>query len=1131
MNTKYKLLLLAGVIFLSFNIAYSQQWLKDADFSTLNRPVNLFDLEKAFNAYYKDKPEPKNEEGKFEDGEREHFARWDWMMRQRTFPTGEFYNTGILYQEFKNYQNSHQDHSKHTANAANWTLLGPSQVPTSVSGNQGGAGRIDCIRFDPLDSNKFWIGAACGGLWKTTDGGNSWSTTTDLLPVIGVCDVAVDPTDTSVMYIATGDKYGYYADGAFWGGTYSCGVMKSIDGGNTWNTTGLSFIQSQNIQVQRLLICPGNHNLLIAATSNGIYRSTDAAATWTNVQPKPTYDLAFNPAFPAQVYAAQDTNVYKSLDTGHTWNSVTQNIGTGGRMSLAVSAADPQAVYALCQSGTFYSSFDNGVTWIDASVPPAGYYGFYDMVLTASPTNVDVVYTGGGGSNSDFEKSTDGGVSWSAPIANYIHVDNHDIKSKPGSGTTVYCTNDGGVFRSYDGGAHWTDLSNGLAIAQFYRLGCSVTNPNIVYCGQQDNGCVKVNGTTFYSVIGADGMECLVDYTNENTAYTSSQYGSISRTNDGGVTFTSANPGATGDWITPYVIDPVTHTTLYAGYGDVYKSTDEGNNWFTISSGLTANLINVLAIARSNPNYIYAGNMGELKLTTDGGATWSDIATGLPLSSAGILYMAVNDTNPNSIWVVLGGYSAGNKVYQSRDAGATWTNISGTLPNVPVDCIVCQRNTNDDLYIGTDFGVFYKNNTMNDWTPFDAGLPHVIVDELEIQYTTSKLRAATYGRGLWESDLTTSSLLLLDASASNILNVSSVECDSSINPIVQIKNWGQDTLLSVDIKYFVDNNTASTFHWTGILLTDSSTTVSLPSIAVTGGNHTFTSYTTNPNNGTDQNAINDTTTFSFNVINTSQITLPLIQGFELTTFPPVNWTISHNIWQRVTSCSGFGNSTACAMMPFWSNASSDSLYTPFISFSNATSPLYLTFDFAHAYYSAQYSDTFAVKISTDCGASWTTLWIQGGTTLGTAPTNTQTEFIPTNTQWRHVSLDISSYIGMPRVQFEFEGLSGYGNDLYLDDINIDFTTGIPANPAIQSMEVFPNPTSGMVTVLLNGNTSKNISISVYDALGQRIINTSRTLNTSTNQFDINLADFARGIYHLQIETNNEVFNKTISLVK
>jgi len=1137
MKYLYKTLLIVAVYFASLNFASAQQWLKNADFTHLNRPVTLFDIEKAFNDYYKDKPEPKDEEGLEKDGERQIFHRLDYFMRQRTFPSGQLFDPAIIVKEYNNYKSTHQ--AKNLAYVADWTLLGPSQIPTSVSGNQGGAGRIDCIRFHPTDTNTFWIGAACGGLWKTSDGGNTWSTNTDLMPAIGVSDIAINPLNPDTMYLATGDRYGYFAVGAFWGGTYSCGVMKSTDGGVTWNTTGLSFLQSQNILVQKIAISPSNSNIIVAATSNGIYRSTDAGANWTNVQAGYFYDLRYKTNNANIIFAGSDTNTYKSINGGATWTSLNNNIGTGGRMSLAVSPANPQVIYALCQTGngTLFSSTDGGTTWNNMSVPPANFYGFYDLVLTCSPTDANVVYVGGGGSNQDIQKSTDGGSTWSAPIANYIHVDNHDIEPAPNSGTTVYCTNDGGVFRSYDGGVTWTDLSNGLAIAQFYRLGCSVTNPNLVYCGQQDNGCVKSLATSFYSVIGADGMECLVDYTNENTAYTSSQYGGISRTNDGGLSFVGAAPNnGSGDWVTPYVIDPVDHNTLYCGYSDgngmgvVFKSTDQGNSWDSISASLDPSVINVLAISRSNNNHIYAGNMGALYKTTNGGTTWNSISAGLPLNSAGILYMAVNDTNPNSIWVALGGYSAGNKVYQSYDGGNTWTNISGTLPNVPVNCIVCQRNSADELYIGTDFGVFYKNASMNDWAAYDDGLPHVICDELEIQYGVSKLRVATYGRGLWQSDLITSTLVPLDASLSTITSPSGNSCDSTINPVVTIENWGTSTLTSLNIVYFIDSNTPLTYNWSGSLANQATATVNLPAMNASFGAHTFTAYTTNPNGSSDQNNANDTSHSSFTIITQAQVIAPLIEGFESSVFPPNLWTVTSG-WERDSTVGGFGNSASSALMPFYSDPSNGYLYSPFIDLTQMNTPIKISFNVAYSRYDAQYSDTLILAVSSDCGMTWTTLWEKGGDTLATAPDDNSNEFVPTSAQWRNELIDITSYAGQSKIQFLFEGLSGYGNDCYLDDINIFNSAGIPTVSNDNKVIVYPNPATGVFNVLVYGAQSNNTTLTIYDALGQVVQQSNQKINAGVNQFAINLSGKSIGIYHLKIETDKEVINKTLNLIK
>ena len=237
----------------------------------------------------------------------------------------------------------------------------------------------------------------------------------------------------------------------------------------------------------------------------------------------------------------------------------------------------------------------------------------------------------------------------------------------------------------------------------------------------------------------------------------------IYRSTDGGAdrfpTTISANiPGGqpTGAWVTPYVIDQNNDATLFAGYDKVWKTTDRGNTWTSASQQLSASTkLRSLAVAPSNSNVLYAADQTHMWKTTDGGATnWSTVT--LPSTSTSVTYIAVKNDDPNTLWITYGGYTDTLKVYQSTDGGGSWTNISTGLPNLPVMCVVYYKKATDRivLFVGTDVGVYVKDGT-NDWTSFSNGLPNVVVPELEVLYTggTDKLRAGTFGRGLWETDI------------------------------------------------------------------------------------------------------------------------------------------------------------------------------------------------------------------------------------------------------------------------------------------------------------------------------------------------------------------------------------------
>ncbi|MGA9117229.1 MAG: FlgD immunoglobulin-like domain containing protein [Bacteroidota bacterium] len=728
------------------------------------------------------------------------FKRWEWFWEQRVWPSGEFPDPMQLWNESRRVRPPGA--AAGAQNAGNWSEMGPGESP----GGYAGLGRLNCVRVNPLNPDILWVGSASGGLWKSPDGGWTWSTQTDELPSIGVTDLVIQPSDTSIMYLATGDGDA--------GDTYSVGILKSTDAGETWNTTGLAWSTSQTRRISRLLMHPSDPLTLIAAGS-GIHKTTDGGATWAQVQSGTFRDMEFRPDDPSVLYASGASgSIHRSTNGGNSWLPVTAGLpGGGGRVALGVTPAAPAYVYALFASSSssgfqgFYRSTDGGATWSLRSSSPnilgwsetgsdGGGQGWYDLCMAVSEFNPGEVYTGG----INAWKSTDGGLTWRLASFWYgiggvstVHADQHDFHFVPGS-DILYAGNDGGIYRTVDGAATWQWLGSGLRPTQFYRLGLSATDPGLLIAGSQDNGTKALAAGSWNDVLGGDGMEAMVDHTNPLVMYGSLYYGDIYRSVNGGSSFSLISGGIpeTGAWVTPYIMHPSNHLLLYAGYTSVWKSADGGSTWQSIGSP-GGGTLTILASAPSDPRVIYAGRGSSLARTTDGGATsWQPVP--VPTSSASLTYLAVHPQDPLHLWVTCSGYSAPNKVFESTDGGWSWTNISGSLPNVPVNCIVYQNNSPERVYVGTDIGVWYRDLTHPDWQDFNNGLANVVVSELEIQDAARKLRAATYGRGIWESDLLPNQGVVIGASPGT-LDFGPLEAAAGSDTArITVASYGTDTL-------------------------------------------------------------------------------------------------------------------------------------------------------------------------------------------------------------------------------------------------------------------------------------------------------------------------------------------------
>ncbi|MCP5054314.1 MAG: hypothetical protein GY940_44510 [bacterium] len=745
----------------SAGMLFSQEWER----SLLDKNPNptFVEIQKHFYDYWKKKGIKQYPGWK-------QFKRWEWFAETRLDAKGYLSPTlnwaGWL-------EKNRRFASGQSPAGSQWTQLGPVTVPASYSQDgYPGMGRLNCMAFHPTTPSTMWVGAPAGGLWKTTDGGATWSSQTDQLPNLGVTSILVHPGNPNIMYIGTGD-----GDGR---DTYSIGVLKSTDGGQTWNTTGMTRQVSERWTISKLLMHPSNPDIIVGAFSTGIYKTTDGGSTWNQQVSGNFKDIEVDSSTPSVWYAANaGSGVYKSTDSGNTWTRKTNGLpseGAGfGRIAIALAPGAQSIIYALyakSEGGGFfgiYRSVDRGESWALRAGSPnllgwsrfggdSGGQGWYDLSLAVHPADANTVFSGG----VNVWKSVDGGTSWNVSAVwnggagqEITHADHHALVFHPQDNNTIYSCNDGGLFRSSNNGDNWSDLSSGLAIHQVYRLGVSAQDPTIIVTGNQDNGSdLHLPGDSggWKSIFGGDGMECAINPLNSKQIFCSIYFGDFFRSTDSGRIWTgiSGEFGGDGAWITPFQLDAKDPTILYVAATRVYKSTDSGNTWTAISGELVAEPMRHLAVAPSNSSYIYAGDFSSLFATSDGGVNWTGVSTSA--FPSGITSITVHPRNPRYLWVTIGGYWAGQKVFQSTDGGGTWSDFSGALPNIPVNCMVVDP-ASFGVYIGTDLGVFYATAGSASWEAFDSGLPNVVVSDLDIHVNATKILAATFGRGVWESPL------------------------------------------------------------------------------------------------------------------------------------------------------------------------------------------------------------------------------------------------------------------------------------------------------------------------------------------------------------------------------------------
>ena len=685
------------------------------------------------------------------------YKRWEYQALRNCDENGMLKTPEFYFNELENYNNNLNQNNqgfRAAADTGNWEELGPTYW-SQTSGWNPGVGRVTSIAIEETNTNHIIIGGETGGVWKTLDGGTNWTVLTDNLSNLNVYALAIDPTNSSTY---------------FWGST-SGNIFKSTDGGATWNL----FADTGSGNVNKILIDPTNTNKMYCSVEGGgIFKSTNGGLNWSiiNASANNGYDVEFKPGDTNTIYASGN-NLYKSTDGGLTFNFI-GGFNTGPKM-IGVSEANPSVVYVVqAFNGIFnglFKSIDSGTTFSTLSHAGKNYFGYSsladdnngqaprDMDIVVNPTNADEVHIAG----ILTWKSNDGGMTFnitsqcvpqnaSAQNIGYCHA---DVDIMQFVGNTLFVGTDGGIFKATNpqvvNSNYYTDLTVGVGIRQFYKIGISQTNPVVVTGGSQDNG-TSVYGTNgiWTDWLGADGMESFVDKNNASILYGTSQFGSLYKSTNGGLSLSgiSTPDNKSGNWVTPFEQDPILANTIYTGYDQVYKSTNGGSTWTAVSQNFGNNLDH-LKVAPSNSTYMYAARNGILYRNSFVGivANWSQLS-GL---TGTINSIAIHPTNPNKVAVATTG---AQKVYVSSNGGVTWTSYLYDLPNFTAQALVWENNGKDGLYVGMNYGVYYiDNESNNSWKPFSNNLPNVIISELEINYAENKLYAATYGRGLWRTNL------------------------------------------------------------------------------------------------------------------------------------------------------------------------------------------------------------------------------------------------------------------------------------------------------------------------------------------------------------------------------------------
>jgi uncharacterized protein (TIGR03437 family) len=727
-----------------------------------------------------------------EEGIDRPLERWHYFYDQRTSPEAEFPEGGRL-RAYRVLDRMERDlkTSKSNARAAalsgTWKPIGPQPIAYLGPGYVT-SGRVTALAIDPRSNDVVYLGGANGGVWKTTDGGTTWSPITDDQPSLAIGSIAIDPSNADVVYVGTGEE-NFNAD------AYSgVGILKSTNAGASWTNILGPFSRQR---IGSLAVNPANGQVVLASSSAGIYRSQNAGLTWTNVLSGTGSAVMFDPSSPGvawaalgNIFGAAANGVYQSTDGGGTWTRVTGSTGAAlpsgaaiGRIELTNSGTTSGAAYAVVanaigDSGAtlngIYKTVDSGKHWSKFVTPDfCQPQCWYNLTMRQHPSDPTILFAGG----VTMYRSLNAGVNWSGlpsngSNGNTPHVDHHALQFTQ-DGLRLYDGNDGGAWstQNYSGTILWKNLNPTLSLTQYYSsLSIHPTDPTIALAGAQDNGThLYQNNVEWSRVISGDGGWTSIDPASPSVAYAEYVNVALYKTNrldfgdiievDQGISQDDRVP-----FIASFVMDPSNPLRLYFGTYRLYRTTDGAGLWTPISGDLTdapmpsstsgTYTISTIAVAPTDPNVIYTGaRSGAVYATSDAGGHWNEISSNLPARA--VTHITVDPIDPATLYALYAGFSTATEafqghIYKSTDGGGTWTDLTNNLPNLPLDDLVVDPDVPNTLYLATDLGVEVSTDAGASWNPLGSGLARTAVTSLVLHRPSRTLRAATHGRGVYD---------------------------------------------------------------------------------------------------------------------------------------------------------------------------------------------------------------------------------------------------------------------------------------------------------------------------------------------------------------------------------------------